>query len=75
MAAIQKSSLIRSSTFDLVAINNQLSELLCVKFGKDADPKYFYTKHLKLLCSQSDLCGVSEVLDKRLPMKRSEFGA
>jgi len=48
---------------------------MCVKFRKDADRKYFYTKHLKLLCSQSDLCGVSEVLDKPLPMKRSVVGA
>jgi hypothetical protein len=48
---------------------------MCVKFGKDADRKYFYTKHLKLLCSQSDFCEVSDVLDKSLPMKRSDVGA
>jgi len=45
-----------------------------VKFGKDPDHKYFYTKHLKLLCSQSDLCGVSEVFGKPLPVKLSEVG-
>jgi len=41
-----------------------------VKFRKDAVRKYFYTKYLKL-CSERDLCGVSVVLDRPLPMKRS----